>query len=218
MTQGFWKRVGSMFGKNGDSQDVSTLAPAKERTYTSRDGLQRLGTLLDSMQTHFDNQDRRAEELTESVDRVASMLEQMNDSQRQQTEYIRELAARSENANAAGLNEALNRMPASLDSQSEAVRALAHQIEISQESDHRVAHSLHQLGSAVDRMRNTSDSQMDVLQRLQTREDEQRDNLKDLLKEQNRRFVIIISVTAVLVLGALGALATALFMVMRNGG
>lgn len=217
MAQGFWKRVGSMFGKNGDGQNVGTLAP-QERTYTSRDGLQRLGNLLDAMQVHFDSQDKRAEELTESVDRVASMLEQMNISQREQTELMRELATRSEGGATGGLSEALSRMPASLDSQSEAVRALANQIEISQESDHRVAHSLHQLGSAVDRMRTTSDSQMEALQRLQSRDDEQRDNLKDLLKEQNRRFVIIISVTAVLVLGALGALATALFMVMRNSG
>jgi chromosome segregation ATPase len=214
MTQGFWKRVGSMFGKNGDSVDVGTLTPTKER-YTSRDGLQRLGTLLDSMQDHFDSQDRRAEALTQSVDKVASMLEQMNASQREQTEYMRELAAQNDTA---AMNDALTRMPASLDSQSEAVRALAQQIEISQESDHRVSHSLRQLGSAVDRVRTASESQLDVFKQLQSREDTQHENLKDLLKEQSRRFLIIISVTAVLALGALGALVTALIMVMRSAG
>lgn len=210
MTQ-FWKR---MFSKNLDS---SITALAHQPEPVKGDGLQRLGGLLDSMQVHFDSQDRRAEQLTESVDRVADMLEQMNASQRVQAEYLKELATRSEAGMSVGLSDALSRMPSSLDKQSEAVRALSHQIEISQESDHRVAHSLHQLGSAVGRMSNTSDSHVQLLQSLQAREEIQRDDLKSLLKEQNRRFVIIISVTAAVVLSALGAMAVALFLVTNSG-
>jgi acetyl-CoA acetyltransferase len=109
----------------------------------------------------------------------------------------------------AALNAALGRMPESLASQAEAIRTVARQMEISHESDNQLMHSLQQFGRAVDTLGSSGTAQVEVLQRLNAAQRDQHEALSGLVREQSRRFLVILAITAVLALAVLGALVAA---------
>jgi chromosome segregation ATPase len=168
--------------------------------------------LMDAMRGHFDRQSEHARQLTESVQHVGSVLEQLAAAQRDQGEHIRSMAGRVEaaSAHAAKLSETLHQMPGSLHAQTEALRAMSRQLDIGQEADHRVADSLQQLGRAVETLHTSATTQVETLRQLNAREQEQQVALSAVVREQGRRFLIISVIAGVVVLAALAALVIAL--------
>lgn len=174
----------------------------------------RMVALADAMQQHFRRQDQRSAELTDSLERVGGILEQLAESQRSQGEYLRTIAAHTDTAgkHAAALSETLGRVPDSLVNQAEAIRNLARQLEVARESDAQLRQSLQGFGRAVDTLGSSSTVQVEVLERLSTAQGQQQESLTVLVREQSRRFLVVIIVAAVLALGALAALSLALAM------
>jgi chromosome segregation ATPase len=179
---------------------------------------QRLITLMDSMQEHFRKQDRQAEQLNSSVDRVANMLEQLAKAQRSAGERIHLIAQQVDVAgkHTASLSDALCQMPATMQAEAEAVRSVARQLEIAHEADTQLMHSLQQFGHAVDSLRQSGTAQVETLERLHAAERGQRETLTDLIRAQGRRFLLVMIVTAALGLGALVVLAVTLARVLGS--
>jgi hypothetical protein len=171
----------------------------------------RMVELAEALQQHFKAQDTRSAELTGSLARVGGVLEQLAEAQRSQGECLRAIADHTEAAgkSTAALTSALGRMPESLAAQAEAIRTVARQMEIAHESDNQLMHSLQQFGRAVDTLGSSGTAQVEVLQRLNAAEREQHEALSTLVREQSRRFVVILAITAVLALAVLGALVAA---------
>jgi len=180
----------------------------------------RVYELAGAMQQHFRQQDQRAVELAGSLDRVGGILEQLASSQKAQGDYLRTIAERTDVASkhAAALTETLSRMPDSLMTQAEAIRTVARQLEVSQESDTQLMHSLQQFGRAVDTLGESGTAQVQVLHKLNTAQREQHEALTTLVREQSRRFVVVLAIASVVAVAGLAALGVTLLLVLRRFG
>ncbi len=178
----------------------------------AREAALRVVELAHSLQQHFEQQDRRAAELAGSLNRVGGTLEQLAETQRAEGDYLRSIAEHAEAAgkNAAALTAALGRMPESLLSQAEAIRTVARSLELSQEADMQLMHSLQQFGRAVDTLGSSGTAQVDILQRLNAAQQEQHQAFTALVREQGRRFLAVFVVAAVLAVAALAVLIATL--------
>lgn len=226
----FWQRVRGMFkpergesawqdadgGPGGDAAAAGTALDStwrrKGAAIPAKDATQRLITLTDRMQEHFTKQEEQATEMSVALQRVGRVLEQLADSQRSQSEYLKTIAAQTESngRHAASVSDTVSRIPESLLSQAEAIRAVADQMKSSQDADERLLQSLHSFGKAVDTLGNAGAAQVETLQRISGVQREQQTALTDLVREQSRRFLIVLVVAAVLGLGALAALVVTL--------
>lgn len=179
-----------------------------------RAGYQRVLELMDDMHQHFEKHDHRAEQLANSVDRVAGILERLAQTQHQQGECIRTIADNVESASrhAVDISKSLHQVPESLRTQADTVRTLVQQMEVTQECDNQLMHSLQQLGKAVEALSSASTAQVRSLEDLHHKEEEQRDALTDLVRSQNRNYLIVVIVAAVIAVGALAALVVPMLL------
>lgn len=183
-----------------------------------RDAFTRVADLMDAMQKHFERQDARAQQLTQSVERVAGILEELADAQRGQGDTLRSIAVQAEVAGRhnAAVAETMQRMPESLLAQAEALRTVARRIEMGQESEGQMVHSLQRFGGAVDSLRAAGLAQVETLQNLHAAERAQRDALTVLVRDQGRRFLVLMIVAGVMSIGALAALGLTVAFLVGN--
>ncbi len=233
----FWKRLGGAFKRGNGAYRVQTdAAPdhvnaddrGEKPTLTVRAPTKRelasryveVARLMEAMHDHFRRQDERAAALVDSVQQVTGTISGLADVQRHQSESIKTIAERvvAVTQQSGKLSETLSMIPGSLDAQASAMQSLARQLEIAQEADQRVATMLGDLSQTVESLRSGAASQLDTLRKLQEKESDQRDTLSQLVREQNRRFIVVVIVAAVLGLAALAALVTALVLIMNRVG
>jgi hypothetical protein len=235
----FWHRVNSFFrpaatGNDGRTTDepagenaglvANPPSPGAQRPILGwwrrpasphvREVALRVVELAHSLQQHFEQQDRRSAELANSLNRVGGTLEQLADSQRAHGEFLRSIAEHTETAskNAAALTSTLGRVPESLLAQAEAIRTVARSLDVSQEADTQLMHSLQQFGRAVETLGSSGAAQVDILQRLNAAQQAQHEAFAALAREQSRRFLTVVVVVGVLAVVAVGALITMLVM------
>lgn len=229
----FWQRLSSVFRNddplrggeapvalrpaNGDGGGRGLWWPRSRSATQLTEVSQRVVALADALQAHFERQDAHAAQLTRSLDRVGTVLEQLAETQRAQGECLRAIAAQTEanSRGAAGLAEAVQRIPDALKAQADAVRTVAQQIELSQESSTQLLHSVHSFGRAVDALGTAGQVQVEALHRLHGAQREQHTALTELVQTQGRRFLLVLTIGAVLTLGALAALVIAVFTQFR---
>lgn len=178
----------------------------------AREAAQCMIELAGALQEHFRQQDQRAAALAASLDRVGGILEQLAESQRSHGECLHNIAAQAETAGrqTAALTDTLGRLPDSLLSQADALRSVARQMDLAQESDTQLVHSLQRFGQAVDTLGTSGTAQVEVLQRLNTAQREQQASLTNLLREQSRRFLLVMMVATFLAVAALAAMGITL--------
>jgi hypothetical protein len=188
---------------------VSWWQRRQARQMQVRQASQRVVQLADELERYFRRQDERAAELTGSLGHVGGVLEQLAETQRTHSECLRGIAQHTEAGvkHSAMLTETLGRLPDSLVTQAEAIRAVARQLQVGQESDTQLTQSLQQFGRAVDTLGSAGTSQVEMLQRLNAAQREQHEALVTLVREQSRRFMLILVVGAILAVAALAALA-----------
>lgn len=182
------------------------------RRAQARQAVLRVGELAEALEQHFRQQDQRAAELAASLDRVASVLGQLAHTQQVQGECLQSIARHSELAerHAAQLSETLSRVPESLLTQAEAIRTVAAQLDLAQQSDRQLVQTLEQFARAADALGSSGTAQVNALQNLATAQREQQLALSRLVREQSRRLLVMGLVTAIVALGALGALVVSL--------
>lgn len=191
---------------------VSSLLPWVRRNRSLRqldERYQRVVELMDALRDHFERQDRRAAELAAGVDRLGGTLDQLVGTQRVQSECVASIAARVDDAarHSAGLATMLREMPASIQAQAEAVRAVARQMETSRATDEQLLGSLRQFSRAADSLCHSGTAQVETLQRLHDTGKHQEESLRAFVRSQTRLLVIITIIVAVLGLGAVAALS-----------
>jgi chromosome segregation ATPase len=178
---------------------------------------QRVVDLMDAMRIHFEKQDCRAEELTTGVDRVGRTLEQLAATQRSQGECVASIAARVEGVakHSAGLSAMLLKVPASLQAQADAVRAVAREMEAARAADAQLVSSLQQFSQAADSLRNAGTVQVEALQRLHDAGAQQKESLQIFVRQQTRLLLVLTIIVGVLGLGAVAALGVVVRMVFN---
>ncbi len=243
---GFWNRVRKMFtpertadsdGSVGviesavvDAADVPEAPPldesaARETSWLRRSGTQqmrdvsqRMIALADAMQTHFEQQDERAADLVRSLGRVSDTLENLAESQKSHTDILKAIAAQTEatGKHTAALSDTVGRIPDSLLTQAEAIRTVGEQVRQSQEMDGQLMQSLGTFSRAIDALGSAGSAQVQTLQKLSTAQHDQHEAFTALVREQTKRFVIVLVIAGVVGVAALIGLIVAL--VQQSGG
>lgn len=212
-------------GGNGGALELRTSRPRfswwrrrGERAALLRENAQRFGELIDAMQAHFRQQDERGLQLIESVRGVATILEQFADAQRGQGDSIRTMTEHIQTSgrHTAILAESLGRVPASLQVQAEALRAMAERIEKARAADAQLVDSLQGFGQAVDALNASGAAQVAALRHIHAQEDEQRAALTLLVAEQGRRFLIAMIVASVVGVAAVAGTGLALWLYLHK--
>jgi len=177
----------------------------------------RVIALADALQQHFQQQDQRAAELGQALQRVGGTLEQLAATQHAQGQCLQTIAAHSEAAGkqAAALTDTLRRVPDSLLAQAEALRTVARHLDISQESDTQLMHSLQHFGQAVGTLSSAGTAQVETLQHLHAAQREQHEAFSALVREQSRRFMLMLFVAGLLALAGLAGLGITLALHYR---
>jgi hypothetical protein len=200
-------------GLDGDSPEAPLTVSSRGRSWLNRSpDYERVVQLMDAMRTHFDKQDRRAEELAASVDRVAATLDRLAEAQKSQNEHMSSVAENVRHAreHAATLTHALREMPASIQSQAELARLLARQMEAAGETDGQLVRSLQHFSTAAESLRASGAAQFETLQRIHASDQEQKQTLIAFVRDQNRRFLVGALIVAGLGIGTLVTLVVTL--------
>lgn len=212
------RETGGNTGSGASS--VSSLLPWVRRQNSLKrldERYQRVLELMDAMRVHFEQQDRRAEELTAGVDRVGRTLEQLAGTQRAQSECVASIAARVNDAAkySAGLSTTLRQMPASLQAQAEAVRTVAREMEAARMVDAQLVRSLQQFSQAADSLGDAGTAQTEALRRLHEAGEHQKESLQLFMRQQTRLLLVITVIVAVLGLGAVVSLGAVVRMIFN---
>jgi len=206
----------STAGELGTDPSKAGLLAWRRRTTpdatAARDGSVRLLELIDGLEHHFEEQDRRAAELSRHVEQITGLLERLAESGARQQEGLNAVAdsVGQVRQHTALMSESLGQLPPLFQSEAEALRQMVRQMDVAQESATQLMHSLQRLSQAVDALQAAGLAQVQTLERLSSAEREQQQALFLLVREQSRRFLIIIVTAAVLGLGALAALTATL--------
>ena len=177
---------------------------------------QRVAELLTALREQFERQDRRAEQLARGVENIGVTLQQLAKTQQSQSASVGKIAERVDEAGkyTAGMSSMLLEMPASLQSQAEAIRAVAKELESTRAVDGKLVDSLQQFSLAADSLRDAGQSQTDTLERLHTSGVEERESLQRFIRQQSQRMLIATIAIGVLAIGTLVGLGAVIWTML----
>jgi len=175
---------------------------------------QRMAEMIETLRDHYRQQDERAARVEQQTERISGILQQLADDGHRQQEHVRAMADNVSLASrhTAAMSETLSLLPPLLQAEADAVRSMVRRMDVAQETDTQLMHSLQKLGQAVETLQAAGAAQVQTLERLNAAEREQRQALTMLVREQTRRFLLIMLVAAILGVGALAVLSAVLIM------
>ncbi len=230
----FWDRVGDLFrreplahpsqdGQAGVPAPTGSAAPERTGWLTRlrrrdssvaqmRIGYQRMLELMDAMEEHYRRQDERGAQFAEQFGALQGDLGRLAESGRDQQSHIGAIAETVHRAgqHTAAMSTAIAQIPQLLQTEAEAVRSMARQVEITQEAHTQLMYSLQKLGQAVEALNSSSSAQVQTLERLHSEQRDQRSELSALARQQWHRFVAVTVVAGVVVLASLSVLVIVL--------
>lgn len=163
--------------------------------------------LIDSIQQHQGRQDVRAEEISSSLSNVARTLSNIDGASQAQTDRLTQIAEALQTGNerAGRWEETLAELPELARAQRDSLAAVAQQMEDAGERDSRMSSSLDSFREAVISLSDATTSSSVAVKSLQMSTLENHELVATLMKEQNKRFVMLFAVTLALVVIAIVA-------------
>ncbi len=235
-----WQRVGSVFRTpdqplNGegaalhiepvrasanpgpDAAEPRSLFPWRRRT---RDELQRrehVAKLMDTLAAHFEQQDQRSAEMTAAIRDLGQILQQLATTQGTQAQHVASIAEHADRLarRSGALETILGELPASVQAQAEAVRAVANELGASRAAGDRLRGALDRFGEAAEAWQRCGTEQTEAVGRMHETTTRQADTLQQFVAQQSRRLLTITVALGVVALAALAGLGTALFLILR---
>ncbi|MFN0137647.1 MAG: hypothetical protein ACKVS9_16200 [Phycisphaerae bacterium] len=183
-----------------------------------REGYARMLELLDAVRGHFDSQDRRSAELNGSIQQIAGTLEQLAQHQRSQGSHIATMAGQIDAVGRASgpLIAGLIELPASLQSQADAVRSVAKRLETAHAEQAQVVDALSRFGDAGETLRQSGEAQVNALSRLHAGSQQLQDALTSAIKQQNRRITLLVAIVGGIGLVMLAGMLVLAAVVLRQ--
>ena len=179
-----------------------------------QEGYERLNQLIEDIQKHLAAQGERSERICGSLEQLARSVGELPAAGRRQIETLEGIAGQIEagNVRVGHLAESLGELPRASRSQTEALGAIKRTLEMTGEQNLVTSQSLEKLGTLVGTLTEANSSQVEVLRHMSTRTEASGEEFKDLLRKQNRRFVMLFVVTIVLAVGTIAAAIVGLAM------
>lgn len=184
----------------------------------AREVSRRIVELANVMHEHLKRQEERHGEVGAALQHLGRQLETVTSQQRAAGETLRSVAdsAALSGKHAAVISDAVSRIPDSLMSQADAVRKLGQRLELAQEADTQMVHALQQFQRAVEKLNANDGARVELLQQLHSAHEKHHDALRVLIREQSRRFLVIILIVGAVVIAALAALGTTLALSLNR--
>lgn len=191
-----------------DDADV-VLAPRRPDPALTKleEGYNKVIDLIDAIKRHQQGQAERAAEVTDSLTRISGTLDRLDEAGRRQADHLAAIAEeiRSAGQRAARWEDALCEFPRMAEAQRDALTAVSRQIEEVARRDTELTGSLTAFREAVVTLGDSTTASTVALKDLQRASLEQQERTATLIREQSKRFTILLVVT--LVLAALGIMA-----------
>jgi chromosome segregation ATPase len=188
--------------------------PVVRRGWLSRkpSANERLVGLVNQIQEHLVHQDHRAEQMADSLTRLAHTLSELPSAMRQQADTLAGIAEQIEagNRNTQVLSESLRDVPRLAAQQNETMSAINRQMEQANNLDSEITLSLQSFGQAVSGLSQSTQAQVSTLSRLSDQADQREGRLAELVTQQSKRltvlFIIMIAVAVIATATAAAAL------------
>lgn len=168
---------------------------------------QRLVDLVDSIQRHQTSQDQRASQIADSLMQMAETLSDIREKNAAQIDTLSRVADQlsASNERASRWEERIADLPELMASQRDAVLTVAKQMENAGQRDENFLRSLSSFEEAVGALGDATTASSVAIKNLQVSTLESDERVASLLKEQNRRFVMLFGLTLVLIAAAVAA-------------
>ena len=165
-----------------------------------QEGYGRVIELVDSIQKHQQQQDARAVEISSSLSTMAATLNAIDTTGKDQAEKLASIATELHvgNERSARWENALSEFPRVADAQREALSAVARQMEAVGQRDDQMSQSLESFQEAVTSLGDATTASGVAFSNLQMSTLENQERTTTLMKEQNKRFMMLFVVTLVL--------------------
>lgn len=212
--------VAAGFGTLRTIPDAATDVAAITKVRLSRqerleDGYTKVVTLVESIQTHLEIQDKRSEQIAGALDRLAECMAHGPEAAKAQIELLATMNNQLEVEGARGkrVEETLSELPRIADAQRETMVTMGHQLNLLRESGDRGNETLGQFQSAVTRLGETTTASTETLQRIHVETGRREAETAQLLREQTSRITLFSAVT---IATAVIAVAISIIAFVRN--
>ena len=166
-----------------------------------QEGYAQVIDLMSSIQEHQRSQDVRATEISNSLAQIASTLSSVESGESYRAETLTRIAdeLHAGNERAEHWEDVITEFPKMAETQREALISVARQMEAVGSRDSQLAQSLESFRDAVSSLGDATTASSVAVKNLQMSALESHDRTAALMKEQNKRFVMLFVVTLVLV-------------------
>lgn len=171
-----------------------------------QEGHERLVDAFTAVQRHFENMDRRGEEIAGSLREISATLRDAPAESKKHADLLSTIASELAEANERSgvLAESVQSMPNVVQKQEETLATLNDHLATAGKTDVRMASVMDSFGGTLGTVRDASSAQLETLKEMQEATRKQQENLTSLLSDQNGQIRIFLAI-----LLTFGILATA---------
>lgn len=182
---------------------------SRRNSVQTQERLAHLTDLMTTMQSHFEIRERQADQMNASISNLTQSLERISEAQHRTARSIDALTGHVETSahRSESLVASMAELPAALQAQAEAVHSVGRGLDSAAQSEARVSAALEQLLPAVDSLSGAGAENARAIKAMIENEARQRETLRALVKQQNRRMIIVMIAVGLLVCGCMGLLA-----------
>jgi len=167
--------------------------------------------LVESVQTHLEQQGERSESIARSLSRLAESLGHLPEASKTQLELLSTISQQmsADSACTKRVEENLSQLPRLADAQRETMVSIGRQLDLSRQTSDRVGTTLEGFQQAVTLLGEATGSSAKALQEMRWDASAREERVATILREQTRRFTIFAAVAVGLLLlaGVVGAIA-----------
>ena len=174
------------------------------------DGYTKVTTLVESIQTHMEVQDRCSSEMLRSLGTLNDRLEHLPRAAEAQTDALVKIIDQLEGQSTRSqrLEEHLSQWPRLADAQRETMAAVGHQLDLSRQTDEKMQTSLTGVQDSLGALGNVTAASANALRRLEEQTAVREQQLAEALQQRTSRLTVFVgAVTAVAVLAIIAAVA-----------
>jgi chromosome segregation ATPase len=172
---------------------------------------------MSEIQNHLVAQNDRSERICASLEKLADSMGDAPANARQQAQSLETIAAQMEatRTHTQNLATSLSDLPTVARNQGEALKSIHRQLEVSGEQSAMTTQTMDRLGTAINSLSSSNDLQAERLRQMSDHNDEQTERLTSMLARQNKHFLMLFVVTAVLAAAAVAAVTVLAFQIAK---
>ncbi|UCE59709.1 MAG: hypothetical protein JSU63_19985 [Phycisphaerales bacterium] len=183
-----------------DSASPSAITPRDSDTDRMEEAYTRIIDLVASIREHLELQDRRAEHMAPTLDRLAQGLADIPEAAKAQVDLLSKMSGLLEGdiESAKRIEAALSQLPHIADAQRETMVSMGRQLDVLREASDSETTTLDELRKGFSELAEAANASTSTLRQIHVDKASQEKELAQLLQEQARRLTVFAGVAVVL--------------------